>query len=180
MNKIIVFVGPSGGGKSFLGKEVFKDLPDWVTFVTDTTRDIRVGEIQDISYHFVDDNTFFNTERIEYDEYPKGSGKYYGLSVKEVQDKRKKGNCYCAMSIKGALALKEKFPETKIIFIYAPIEELEKRMRSRGDKEEKILERLRNIEESKEFENSKYADLIVENIILEESKNKILSYISSI
>lgn len=180
MNKMIVLVGPSGGGKSALGKEVFQALSDWFTFITHTTRDMRIGEIQDVSYHFVNNKTFFNTEKVEFDEYPKGSGKYYGLSVKEVQDKKEKGNCYCVMSIQGALALKEKFPETKIIFIYAPIDILEERMRSRGDKEDKIQERLQNIETSKELENAKYADLVVENINLEEAKNKILSYISSI
>ena len=69
---------------------------------------------------------------------------------------------------------------TKIIFIYSPIEILEKRMRDRGDKEESIQKRLKNIEDSKEFENDKYADLVVENIDFEKVKNQIISYILTI
>lgn len=178
--KKVVIIGPSGSGKTKLGNEVFRDILGWINFVTHSTRDMREGEVQDKSYHFVSIEDFFNIDKIEYTEYPKNSNQYYGLSVKEVEEKSSKGNCYCIMDIKGALALKEKFPDTKIIFIYSPIDILEERMRNRGDKEDKIKERLNNIKVDNEFDNVKYADFVLENINFEDTKNKIISYISSL
>lgn len=178
--KKIVIVGPSGSGKTKLGTEILKDKLGWNVFVTHTTRDMRNGEVQDKSYHFVSVEDFFSIDKIEYTEYPKNSNQFYGLSRKEVEEKSSKGNCYCIMDINGALALKERFPDTKIVFIYSPIDILEQRMRDRGDREDKIKERLKNIEITKEFDNAKYADFVLENINFEDTENKIIDYISSI
>lgn len=180
MNNKVVIVGPSGGGKTKIGNDIFKDILNWATFITHSTREMREGEIQDKSYHFVSNEEFLTIDKIEFTEYPKNSGQFYGLSVKEVEEKSSKFNCYCVMDINGALALKEKFPETKIIFTYSPIDILEKRMRDRGDSEEKIAQRLRNISEAKEMENSKYADFVIENLDFEVTKKEVIDYISSL
>ena len=84
--KKVVIVGPSGSGKTKLGNEIFRDKLGWITFVTHSTRDMREGEVQDKSYHFVSVEDFFNIDKIEYTEYPKNSNQYYGLSVKEVEE----------------------------------------------------------------------------------------------
>ena len=179
-NKIIAVVGPSGSGKTKMGQEVLRDILGFTQLITDTTRAMREGEVQDISYYFKSVEEFKASEHIEFTEYPKNSNTFYGLSKEEVVKKSETGNCYAVMDINGALALRKRFPDTKIIFIYSPIEILEKRMRDRGDKEESIQKRLKNIEDSKEFENYKYADLVVENIDFEKVKNQIISYILTI
>lgn len=180
MYKKVVIVGPSGSGKTKIGNEVFRDILGWVTFITHSTRDMREGEVQNKSYHFVSNEEFFKVDKIEYTEYPKNSNQYYGLSVKEVKEKSANNDCYCVMDINGALALKKEFPDTKVIFVYSPIEVLEERMRNRGDNEDKIQQRLKNIEEANEMANLKYADFVVENLDFEDTKNRIMDYISKL
>ena len=80
--------------------------------------------------------------------------------------------------ITGTL-IKKAFPDTKIVFVWAPIELLEERMRSRGDSEESIKERLENVTKSREYENCKYADYILNNIDIESARADILSYINN-
>ncbi len=178
--RIIAVVGPSGSGKTKMGQEVLRDVLGFTQLVTDTTRAMRDGEQQDISYHFKTLDEFNNCEHVEFTEYPEGSNTFYGLSKEEVDKKSVEFDCYAVMDINGALALRKRFPEAKIIFIYSPIEILEQRMRDRGDKEESIQKRLKNIKAAKEYENDKYADLVVENIDFDDVKNQIISYISSI
>ena len=172
----LAIIGPSGCGKSFIASYLKEN--GFVGYVTHTTRPMRVGEIQDVSYHFVDIDTFMKTKTIESNEYPAGSGKYYGLSVKEVEEKSDK-NVVAVLDINGAMALKKAFPDTKIVFVWAPIELLEERMRSRGDSEESIKERLENVTKSREYENCKYADYILNNIDIESARADILSYINN-
>lgn len=178
--RIVAVVGPSGSGKTKMGQEILRDLLGFTQLITDTTRAMRTGEVQDVSYHFKSVEEFKASEHVEFTEYPKDSGTFYGLSKDEVVKKSETMDCYAVLDINGALALKKHFPDAKIIFIYSPIEVLEKRMRDRGDNEDSIQKRLANIEASKEFENDKYADLVIENINFDDVKNQIISYISSI
>ena len=158
----LVLTGFSGSGKTELGKFLEKN-DNWIKAVTNTTREPRVGEVQDRDYHFrKDKDEFFSLDLIEWAEYPKGSGKYYGLDASEVKAK-KSGKTYAILEVNGATKVKALFPDAKIVFIDCSLETLEKRMRARGDSEENIKKRLENIENSEEKTTSLYADIILDN-----------------
>ena len=57
MKKIICLVGKSGSGKDTIIQKLRADLkiPIAISF---TSRPMRSGEIQDLTYHFVSDNYF--------------------------------------------------------------------------------------------------------------------------
>ena len=55
--KLLVVSGPSGVGKSSITNKLRSDNRFWIS-VSVTTRPMRTGEIDGISYHFVSDNQF--------------------------------------------------------------------------------------------------------------------------
>ena len=80
---LVVLTGYSGSGKTELGKRL--ETIGYVKAVSNTTRDPREGEIDGIDYHFKKNSKdFFASNLIEYAEYPKNSGKFYGLSADEM------------------------------------------------------------------------------------------------
>lgn len=167
--RIYILLGPSGAGKTTLGgylKEL--GIPE---LVSHTTRPMREGEIDGVSYHFITREEFDAIEKAEFTDY---GGSAYCLSKKEIEDKLKDNDIVFAITdINGVKQLKEKYPEVKVIFITIPLEEMEIRMRARKDAEENIQKRLRNAIENKEHANIIYADYVIENFNIEESKKQI-------
>ena len=55
---IINLIGPSGAGKTTLGRELIKiGVPE---LVSHTSRDVRDGEIDGVSYYFVKEDTIID------------------------------------------------------------------------------------------------------------------------
>ena len=90
MSKLVVISGPSGAGKGTVVKEllnIYKENNDKVHLsISITTRKIREGEIDGVSYYFVSEDDFKNkinnNELLEYNKY--GTGKYYGTLKSHV------------------------------------------------------------------------------------------------
>jgi guanylate kinase len=85
-------------------------------------------------------------ERGDFLEYARVFGKHsYGTPKKWVEESRKSGlDLVLEIDVQGAAQVKEKLPESVAIFILPPSrEELERRLRSRGqDSDEEIKRRL--------------------------------------
>jgi len=81
---MIILVGASASGKTAIAKYLIENY-HFNKFVTTTTRSMRVGEKQNIDYHFVSDEEFDrkvnNKDFIEYVEY---NSKKYGSEKKEI------------------------------------------------------------------------------------------------
>ena len=169
MKIIYAILGGSGVGKSKLGN--YLKTINIQELVSHTTRNIRLGEINGETYHYVTKEIFDKTEKVEYAEY---ASNYYCLSKHEIEDKLSKyDKVFVIMELKGIIQLKKLYDNVKVIYITAPIEELEKRMVIRGDKRIDIDKRLKNIAETGELNNGKYADYIIVNIDLDASKKQI-------
>jgi guanylate kinase len=105
-------------------------------------------------------------KRGEFLEYARVFGKHsYGTPKKWLEDARKKGlDLVLEIDVQGAAQVKQKLPESVAIFILPPVrEELERRLRSRGqDSDEEIKRRLAGARaEIAEF--GKYYDYCVVN-----------------
>lgn len=165
MSYIYVLFGPSGCGKNTIA-EMIKEEFQCKKFVTDTTRKPREGEINHKDYNFVTKEEFLKgIEQSDYVEYTNYSGNFYGSRKASYEELLNQGeNILLIMDIKGVLKLKELFPEkTKSVFIKSSFESLRERMINRGDSLESVNQRLKHLESTGEFDNEKYADIVIFN-----------------
>ena len=167
--KLVVISGFSGAGKGTLMKALMKEYGDsYALSVSATTRNPRPGEMDGVDYFFVTRDKFeqmiAEDALIEYAQYV---GNYYGTPKEYVQQQLDLGkNVILEIEIQGALKIKEKFPDTVLMFVTAPdANELKNRLVGRGtETPEVIAARLsRACEESMGME--KYDYLVINDTI---------------
>ena len=176
--RLFVISGASGVGKSTVLKRVL-DSKENITFsVSATTRAPREGEQDGVNYYFVSHETFRqmieNGEFVEYDDHMKN---YYGTPRRQLDEKLERGDVILDIEPVGAFNVRAQCPEAVLIFIAPPsYEELERRLRSRGDTpEDQIQVRLERARW--EMEQSKKYDYIVINDQVEACADEILKII---
>jgi len=160
--KLFVITAPSGAGKTSLIDAVMRDDPTLGVSVSYTTRQPRPGEKNGVDYHFVDRPAFEAMERRgEFLESAEVHGNRYGTSRKVILDAVERGeDLILEIDWQGAQQVRRLYPGCIGIFILPPsVEELERRMRARGqDSEEVIRRRLQNAREELEHAGEfKYA-----------------------
>lgn len=143
---LLIVSGPSGSGKSTLVQKIL-ELPGTMPSISCTTRPRRTTESSGKCYDFVTEAEFeAMVARGEFLEYARVFGKHsYGTPKKWLEESRKRGlDLVLEIDVQGAAQVKEKLPESVAIFILPPSrEELERRLRSRGqDSDEEIARRL--------------------------------------
>ena len=142
--KLFVVTAPSGAGKTSLIDALMRDDPTLSISVSFTTRAPRRGEKNGIDYHFVDDPTFLAMrERGEFLESAEVHGYRYGTSKRVITDALQRGeDLILEIDWQGAQQVRSIYPQCIGIFILPPsIEELERRMRSRGQDADAVIRR---------------------------------------
>jgi guanylate kinase len=149
--KLFVITAPSGAGKTSLIDAVMREDPTLKISVSYTTRAPRPGETDGVDYHFVKREAFDAMQRRgEFLESAEVHGNHYGTSRKVILDAVARGDdLILEIDWQGAQQVRRLYPNCVGIFILPPsIEELERRMRSRGKDSEPVMrERLKNAEE---------------------------------
>jgi guanylate kinase len=141
---LFVITAPSGAGKSSLIKALLQDDPALRLSISYTTRPPRPGEANGREYHFVDDATFLAMrERGEFLESAEVHGNRYGTSKKVIHDALAAGqDLVLEIDWQGARQVRALYPDCVGIFILPPsVEELERRMRARGQDSEAVIRR---------------------------------------
>ena len=136
--KLFVISGASGVGKSTVLKKVMAGRNDLSFSVSATTRQARPGEVDGEHYYFVSQEKFQQMiAENAFLEYDKHAANYYGTPAFQVEEKLQKGSVILDIEPAGAKIVKEKRPDAVLIFIMPPSqEELERRLRGRGDTSE--------------------------------------------
>lgn len=147
MNKkgiLIVVSGFSGSGKGTLMKELLSRYPDtYALSISATTRSPREGEAHGREYFFISKDEFEKMiakgELIEYARYVQN---YYGTPRDYVEKKLAEGrDVILEIEIQGALKVRERFPETLLLFITPPTAaELKSRLVGRGTETLDVIE----------------------------------------
>jgi guanylate kinase len=149
--KLFVITAPSGAGKTSLIDAVMRNDPTLKISISYTTRHPRPGEKDGVDYHFVDKKTFLAMrERGEFLESAEVHGNHYGTGKQVILDAVKRGDdLILEIDWQGAQQVRRLYPGCIGIFILPPsVEELERRMRSRGqDADEVIRQRVQNARE---------------------------------
>jgi guanylate kinase len=142
--RLFVITAPSGAGKTSLIDAVMAEDPTLKLSVSYTTRAPRGGEQHGVDYHFVDDQRFLAMkQRGEFLESAEVHGFRYGTSKKVITDALARGeDLILEIDWQGARQVRSLYPECVGIFILPPsVEELERRMRSRGQDAEPVIRR---------------------------------------
>jgi guanylate kinase len=132
---VFVITGPSGAGKGTLIKALVERVPVLEVAISATTRPRRPGETDGVEYHFLGESEF--VEQIEagaFLEHVKYvSGKRYGTLRSEMDRVADDGRvCVLELELDGALTVQDEVPGSVTLFIAAPVEELERRLRDRA------------------------------------------------
>ena len=179
--KLVVISGASGVGKgTVLGKMMEKDKS--LSFsVSATTRDPRPGETDGVHYYFITKEQFRDMiaqgEFLEYDEH---HSNYYGTPRAQAEQKKENGHVLLDIEPMGAKQVKAAMTDAVLVFIMPPsIEELERRLRGRGDtSEEQIAIRM---ERAKwEIKQSAWYDYVVVNDDADRCAQEILDILNRV
>lgn len=143
--RLVVISGPSGVGKSTVIDALAQRVPFHFA-VSATTRSRRPREVDGVHYHFVEEPTFHRMiaeeDLLEWAEY---GGSLYGTPRSEVYQHLDQGHdVLLDIEVHGSRQVKARHPDAIMIFIAPPgIEELERRLRGRGDTDpEAVMRRL--------------------------------------
>ena len=166
---MLILVGPSASGKTEVANILINDY-GMVRMVTYTTRPIRVGEVDGISYHFVSKEEFIRLkDNDEFVETVLYNGNYYGTRKSDV-----KVDKIVILEPNGLKAFNEKM-KNDVVSFYLNTNEVERinRMIYRQDKKEDIDKRIQN--DRIVFNNVKDVDFIIdnENILLTDLAKQI-------
>ena len=140
---LVVVSGFSGAGKGTLMKELLHRYDNYALSVSATTRNPREGEEHGREYFFLTDGEF--EKLIEEDqliEYARYVNHYYGTPKEYVLEQMEAGkDVILEIEIQGALKVKEKFPDTLLLFVTPPsAEELRRRLINRGTETTEVIE----------------------------------------
>ena len=158
---LAVVSGFSGAGKGTIMKALMAKYDNYALSISATTRKPREGEEHGREYFFLSTEEFeeliANDQLIEHARYVSN---YYGTPRSYVEEKMAEGkDVILEIEIQGALKVKEKFPETLLVFVVPPTaEELKKRLIGRGTETMEVIESRmdRAIEEAEEMEAYDY------------------------
>lgn len=144
-NKILIITAPSGAGKTSITKHLLKTFPQLSFSISAATREKRVHETDGVDYYFISpadfqqkirDNEFIEWEMVY-------EGKYYGTLKSELQRIWSRQQLpVLDIDVKGAIHVQQQYPGGCLsLFIEPPsIEELKRRLMSRGTETEETLQ----------------------------------------
>ena len=177
--KLIVISGASGVGKGTVLGIMMKKRKDLSFSVSATTRPPRPDEIDGVHYYFISREKFEEMiARGEFLEYDAHAANYYGTPRAQAEEKREHGPVLLDIEPAGAKQVRETVPDAELIFIMPPsMEELERRLRGRGDTpEEQIQMRMKRA--VWEMEQRFWYDHVVVNDDPERCADEILNMIA--
>lgn len=175
---MLILVGPSASGKTEIASLLI-DKYKMERMITYTTRPIRVGEVNHVSYHFVSELEF--KERIQNDEFIEFTtynGYYYGSNKKDAGV-----NKIVILEPNGVNAFYEKMKEdVTIIYISANDALRVDRMYRRGDSHEQVQKRIKNDQLVFGIDKLSHIDKVFvnENISLNDITKEIYEYYKNI
>jgi guanylate kinase len=176
---VFVVTGPSGAGKGTLISLLLPRFPVLRAAVSATTRRQRDGEEDGVDYWFLTEDEF--ARRVDEDgflEWVWYVGNRYGTLLSEIDRIRDEGGApLLELETEGATAVKQRIPGAVTIFVTAPVQELERRLRERATESSGVIEERidlarRQLEEADDF------DYVIENDDRERAADRLAEIVA--
>ena len=141
---LIVLSSPSGAGKSTISRNLMADDPTITMSISATTRPKRPGEVDDVDYHFVDENEF--QRLIDADEFAEWAYVFdhrYGSPKEPIKEALREGrDTLFDIDWQGTQQLEYAFRTDLVrIFILPPsMAELKRRLEERGTDSQEVID----------------------------------------
>lgn len=145
--KIVVISAPSGAGKTSIARLLLSRFPNWRFSISATTRQKRSHEVDGHDYYFLSREDFERRIKggdfVEWEEF---FGSYYGTPAHEVarlMNEESVEKILFDIDVKGALSIREAFPQDSILIFIAPpsIDVLQQRLMGRKTENEESIRR---------------------------------------
>jgi guanylate kinase len=176
---VFVVTGPSGAGKGTLIQLVLPRFPDLAPAVSATTRAQRPGEEDGVHYWFLTREEFdAKIEAGEFLEWVDYVGNRYGTLRSEIDRLRAADKApLLELETEGALRVKRRDELAVTIFVTAPLEELERRLRKRATESSGAIgERIETAKQQLELQGQ--FDFVVANDDREQAADALAAIIT--
>ncbi len=158
---MLVIMGKSCSGKDTLIKELVSR--GWKKVVNFTTRPMRDGEIEGVTYHYVSEPKFMSMvddeDFVEHKAYDSEFGRWYYGTPKSAFNDEEKRTVVC-LTPAGALDALEYASRNglslTLVYLTASDSVIRKRLEARGDNKKEVERRI--IADKKDFELTKFLD----------------------
>ena len=154
---LIIVSGFSGAGKGTVMKRLMSDYDNYALSISATTRNPRNGEEDGREYFFKTVEEFENMiEQDKLIEYANYVGNYYGTPKEYVESMLSDGkDVILEIEMQGAMKVKEKMPDTLLVFVTPPSAEiLKNRLVGRGTEDMDTI----NARLSRAYEEADYME----------------------
>jgi len=166
--KMIVITAPSGAGKTSITRHLLKVLPQLAFSISAATRRPRANEKDGVDYYFISEEEFHSKilqeEFVEWEMVYEGN--YYGTLKSELKRIWKNKQIpVMDIDVQGAIHVQKEYPVNSLfIFIQPPsVEELKKRLESRGSEtSESLSARINKSAYELTFKNN-FPNIVVNN-----------------
>ena len=178
---LIVVSGFSGSGKGTLMHALLEKYDNYALSVSATTRQPRAGEVEGKHYFYKSQEEFekmiAQDELIEYARYV---NHYYGTPRAYVEKQLNSGkDVILEIEIQGALKVKQKFPETLLLFVTPPdAATLERRLVGRGTESAEVI-KSRMLRAAEEADGMGAYDYLIINDDIERCRDEVHQIIQS-
>jgi len=161
---VFVVTGPSGAGKGTLIQLVLPRFPELALAVSATTRAQRPGEEDGVHYWFLERDEFDRrVDEGDFLEWVEFVGNRYGTLRSEIDRLRAGGKApLLELETEGAKRVKRRTEGAVTVFVTAPVDELDRRLRERATESSGVIDdRLRKARE--QLDEASDFDFVVVN-----------------
>ncbi|MEX0935826.1 MAG: guanylate kinase [Gemmatimonadota bacterium] len=177
----VVLAAPSGTGKTTIAHELVDRFARFVFSVSATTRPPRPGERDGEDYEFLSRPAFEDMiDRGDLVEWAEVHGNLYGTPRRNLEAAADRGeHAVLDIDVQGARQIRERVPESVLIFIFPPsASALWTRLTARGTEEiEEVERRLRA--SHREMEEAGHFDYIVVNDDLDRAVARVRTIVEA-
>ena len=174
---MLILMGKTASGKNLVRDQLVEKC-HFSPIITYTTRPMRKGEIQDVTYHFISTDEFIekinNGFFAEWKDYVTNDGLwYYGTALDDCVNAT--DNDVIILTPDGVRDLKKNGVNAIVIYLYSNLNTIKYRLKFRGDDEKEVERRI-----SSDIKDFKNAEMLADRIAYNNLNNNIDNVVENV